>query len=36
MDFKNNYDINIQQQINNNIQMIQKFRKTGALNNTII
>ena len=31
-----NKDINIQQQINNNIQMIQKFRKTGALNNTII
>ena len=28
-----NKDINIQQQINNNIQMIQKFRKTGALNN---
>ena len=28
-----NKDINIQQKINNNIQMIQKFRKTGALNN---
>ena len=28
-----NKDISIQQQINNNIQMIQKFRKTGALNN---
>ena len=29
----NNGDISIQQKINNNIQMIQKFRKTGALNN---
>jgi len=28
-----NKDINIQQKINNNIQMIQKFRKTGVLNN---
>ena len=30
-----NKDKNIQQQINNNIQMIQKFRKTGALYNNI-
>ena len=32
---KQNRDINIQQQINNNIQIIQKFRQTGSLlNNT--
>jgi hypothetical protein len=31
---KQNRDINIQQQINNNIQLIQKFRQTGSLLNT--
>ena len=35
INFNSKKDINIQQQINNNIQLIQKFRQTGSLSEAV-